>query len=417
MLGWTDLNTTIIDRENGEIKFLIYSPSAITVNNQVSIIINSTNKGNILGDFTLRLIISKDEVTLFNSTCNFSLDVSEEKSCVFYYTPSQVGIYQLNAKLWNLTETHLWDSSSKNITVVSIIIPPPGPPKGPTAPYEPSLSTVRSIEIIEYPSEINASTKEIKLIPVRVKNTGNVLLDNVTLIVGGIPFSTKISPDNIELSSNFTQTFLLRIEIPEVTNFTEYSMFVKAVGDSVSDTKFIKLRITLVTEKERIKSEIDDLRNLIERIWEEALDLGLKGYNVTEVFDILNQAKENLRIAEDYFEKEDYDNSEKYLEIVRKNLEESVIKISQLILKVVIMPAFTFEHTMIFVLLVGIIGGLIVFIIVQRKKLEKIQETVWLALKEKWKKPETSRLYPSLELHQKIRRFWKKQEKKEESTK
>jgi len=35
-------------------------------------------------------------------------------------------------------------------------------------------------------------------------------------------------------------------------------------------------------------------------------------------------------------------------------------------------------------------------------------------MKEKWKRPEYKKLYPSFGLRQKIRRFWKKEEKKEE---
>ncbi len=414
MLGWTGMNTTISSSENGEIIFLRYSPEAIKVGDQVSIIVNSTNKGNVLGDFRLRLIISKDEETIFNSTCDFSLDVFQEETCIFYYTPNQAGTHQLQAKLLNQTETDLWDTKLKNMTVASKIIPPPSEPT--PGPSRPAITPkVKSIEIIDYPKEINTTINEIKLIPVKVKNTGNVLLDNVTLIVGGIPFSTRISPDNIELPSNSTQIFLIRIEIPQVTNFTEYNMSVKAIGDSVSDTKFIKLRITSVTIQERIKSEIEDLRNLIEKIWEETIDLGMKGYNVTEVFDILNQAKENLRIAEDYFDEEDYDNSEEYLEIVRTKLEEAVVKISQLIVKTVIMPAFTFQQKMIVTLLVGVILGLIVVIIIQRKKFARMQETIWSMLKAKWKKP-YAQLYPSIGWRQKIRRFLKKEEK-EESTK
>ena len=410
MLGWTEMNATISSGMDGEILFLRYQPDPITVGDQASIIVNSTNTGNILGDFKVRLVISKDNETFFNSTCNFSLDVSEEETCIFYYTPNQAVTYQLQAELWDQNEIQLFDTSSKNMTVASKIIPPPS--GGPSAPSRPVAPTVKSIEIIDYPSEINGTIGEIKLIPIKVKNTGNVLLNNVTLIIDGIPFFTKVSPDNIKLPSNSTQIFLIRITIPQEAKFTEYNMSVKAVGDSVSDTKFIKFRISAVTKQEMIKSEIEDLRNLIEKIWEETIDLGMKGYNVTDVFDILNQAKENLRIAEDYFEKEDYDNSEKYLENVRTKLEEAVVKISQLIVKIVIMPAFTFQQKMIVILLLGVVLGLIAIIILQRKKLEKTQQTVWSMLKDKWK-PKYAQLYPSLGLRQKIRRFWKKEEKEE----
>ena len=119
MLGWTPMNASISSKEYGEITILRYSPDLIKTGDQASIIVNSTNTGNTLGDFRVRLIISKDEITLFNSTCDFSLDVSEEETCIFYYTPSQTGTYQIEAKLWNQTETYLWDTKSKNMTVAS----------------------------------------------------------------------------------------------------------------------------------------------------------------------------------------------------------------------------------------------------------------------------------------------------------
>jgi len=414
MLGWTEMNASVPSRENGKIKFLRYYPDAIRVDDQVTITVNSTNIGNTLGDFRLRLILSKDGI-FFNSTCDFSLNVLEEDTCIFYYSPSQAGTYQLNAKLYNLTETKVWDSSSKNMTVASKIVsptPPSGPPSAPSRP--PVTPTVKSIEIIEYPPEINGTRGEMKMIPVKVKNTGNAALHDVKLIIKDLTFFTKISPDSLGLLSNTTQTFLVRLEIPKIADFKVYQFGVKAIGDNVSDTKTIKLRVMSRTLEDRIRSEIENLYQLIEINWKDLLELQTEGYNVTHIFETLDEARENLVIAEGYFEIGKYEDSERYLEYTRSKLEEVAIQISRVKSKRIILPAFTFEQGIIILILISVVIVLVVIIIIQRKKIFRAQEAVWAGLREKWKKPTNyTHLYPHYIIHRSIEKL----KKKEESTK
>jgi phosphopantetheine adenylyltransferase len=231
-------------------------------------------------------------------------------------------------------------------------------------------AVTKSLAIVDYPKEVNVTRREIKLISVSVKNTGNAKLNNLSVSLENTTFIIKTSPSSAEVQPNSTQLFLVRIEIPNDAEFADYYIVIKAIGDSVSDKKTMKLTVLPeikeeITElrKERIQRGINDVSILTENLWAEAFKAKTEGYNVTEVFEYLNESKQNIKTAEDYLGKNDFDNAEFYLEEARVNLEEAVDKLAE---KGVIETKIVYLNYM---LIVFIIVLSVLIIIISKKRL------------------------------------------------
>jgi len=261
--------------------------------------------------------------------------------------------------LWKISITPMYvmyGSTSMNFTVYSNVttaVSPPAAQGGPRAARE----VIKKIEIVEYPEDLNATRGEVKLFSVTVKNTGNVRLTNVSVRLENTNFVTKTSPQTTELAENSTQTFLVRLEIPDNANLTEYTLTLKTIGDGIIDSKTIKLKIVSLAVKERISIGLEEVSTLMDRIWLEALEAGAEGYNETEVYEKLNEAKRNLRISQEYLLKDDYEKAEFYLEEAKMNLEEAVTKLAESKKPLVLYG--TIEYKMILILILCIILAIV----------------------------------------------------------
>ncbi len=201
----------------------------------------------------------------------------------------------------------------------------------------PETDDILRIEIIKYPLEIKATQGDSKLFSVTVKNTGNITLKNIRLYIGGL-FPTKISPVEIEeMEPGSRKLYLVEINVSEDTEPGNYTLLLKAISDETSADKTTTLIVLKKADKpqekltnEELRRALDELKQMIDIVWDEAVRTGLKGKNVTKVFEILKETKESYALAEVYFGEKDYDRTWTQIGKTKKLLEEAVKELSRL---------------------------------------------------------------------------------------
>jgi len=359
-----DMNTTdvFITLEPTGAPVLDVSPNSISesvyIGNQVSKVLIISNTGDMVLS-GVNLYSDVDWIS-FSQDYISSIAAGDSKNVYAYIGPlSQAGEY---------TGTIYVNSSndgSENILVVFDVKTSGGgggPGGGGATGGVPVVKKEKSLEILNYPNEVNISRGEKKLLGIEVKNTGEVSL-NVSLNAKTY-FPTKVSPEFSEMLPDYTKVFLVRVDAPDNAELGSYNLLIKISGDEISIERVIKLRV--VPESTGIDEDIENLRNLISKVWGEAVDAGTKGYNVTEVFNILKRSKENLESAENLKAQGYYENTTNYLNQARDYLEEAALRLGKLKVKEV--PFFPLEYK---IVLVIVVVGAVLLIVLFRKKFKR----------------------------------------------
>lgn len=265
--------------------------------------------------------------------------------------------------------------------------PGPGPGPGPAPP-----PMIKEVKIVEYPQEINVTSGETKTFSVTVKNNGTVDL-NVSVSVSGLPFSNRISPEIALIQKGTNKSYIITLLISNQTASSEYNMLLKAFGDSVSDNKTIVLRITAETlnVETRLLSEINDLEIIINKVWNEIVDLGINGTDVKNAFATLNQSKTFLGNARNSISNKNYTEAENYIEAARAKLEETVNLVAQIktVPVTVVYPAIPNEILiLLFILLVSVVI-FVAYIVRFRRITRRLEDYISKRWEDRWGKRET----------------------------
>ncbi|MCD6477758.1 MAG: hypothetical protein J7K87_02020 [Candidatus Aenigmarchaeota archaeon] len=226
----------------------------------------------------------------------------------------------------------------------------------------PTVEIKKSLKIVNYPNEVNISKGEKKLIGIEIKNDGEVSL-NVSLNTK-TNFPTKVSPEFSEMLPGSTKVFLVRVNVPEDAELGNYDLLIRVSGDGISLERIINLRV--VSETGGLEEDIENLKSLIDKIWEETVEAGTKGYNVTEVFNILKKSKESLEKAEDLKTRGYYENVTYYLNQTRTYLEKAAMKLGEM--KIREIPVFPLKYK---IILIVVVIGAIVLVILFRKRFRR----------------------------------------------
>ncbi|MBU5688940.1 MAG: hypothetical protein KQA41_01805 [Candidatus Aenigmarchaeota archaeon] len=239
----------------------------------------------------------------------------------FIFSTQQPGMYWLNVKVtYDLVQQPI----KKNVTFMVIpAVPttiPPAPPGGPApgapaAPSGPAIpieveKEISKIAIIEYPTEIGIESGWARYPTIKVKNTGNTVLNNIRILITGIPKAWYvIDPENVSsLKPNEVAIFSFRITIPANEKTKEYPFKIIALSNETSDDKtgvlfvFSSREELLRYELEKVKKEYEDVLNKTKQAEKD-------GKDVSSVLLLLDEAKKNIDDAESMLERKDYDNA------------------------------------------------------------------------------------------------------------
>ncbi|MFH8080780.1 MAG: NEW3 domain-containing protein [Candidatus Aenigmatarchaeota archaeon] len=291
----------------------------------------------------------------------------------FIFSTQQPGMYWLNVKV---TYDLLQQPIKKNVTFMVVpaapTLPPTpsGPPGAPpaTAVTEkppPIEEKVSKISIIDYPTEIGIESGWARYPTIKVKNTGNVILSDIKILITGIPKTWYvIDPENVtNLKPNEVAIFSLRITIPYNERTKEYPFKIIALSNETSDEKtgilfvFSSREELLKYEIEKVKKEYDDVLNKTEQAKKD-------GKDVSPVLLLLNEAKKNIDDAQSLMERKDYDNALEKI-IAASNLinraREMFPKLSKA--KPMVLPGLPLSTFLMILIVLILMSAILVFMI------------------------------------------------------
>jgi hypothetical protein len=153
-------------------------------------------------------------------------------------------------------------------------------------------------------------------------------LNDVTVYIGGPISIENVIPeeiDNVEPGSR--RSFIIEVYIPPDLAIGEYDLVLKAIAEHASDERYMKF---IVLEKppelERdLKRQIDELDKLLDDIWGEAVETGLEGKDVMDVFRSLKDAKDSIDKADIYWMNREYDKTRAEIGNAKGYIEKGVI--------------------------------------------------------------------------------------------
>lgn len=195
----------------------------------------------------------------------------------------------------------------------------------------PPVVMKREIFIYRHPQEIHAFKGESKPVLVIVENIGDLVLNGVTVYIGGPDVIDKIVPGKIDdVEPGSRRIFIIEIKIPSDMAAGEYDLVLKAIATHATDERHIRL---VVLEKpsepdKLLGRQMDELKELVGDIWIETAQRGLEGKNVSQVFKSLDSAKDSISKAKEYWRNKEYDKTRDAIKDVKRHIEEAIIKLA-----------------------------------------------------------------------------------------
>jgi uncharacterized membrane protein len=204
-------------------------------------------------------------------------------------------------------------------------VTPPTPTPTPTP--TPDVTVAKNITIIEYPSDIGIVRGWEDIRHVKVKNTGDASIDNVSLAITGIPspwYTVKPSISRT-LPPNNTTVFVITFNIPVNAMTGEYPIALVVSDGVIGDERAAKLTI-FKSQRELVESELNKVKEKYAEVVAETDMAARYGKDVTEVRNILKEAKVHIDRAEAEFNAESYTEAMSHIntanELIRRAEEE-----------------------------------------------------------------------------------------------
>jgi hypothetical protein len=197
------------------------------------------------------------------------------------------------------------------------------PPAGPVG--------LPNISITAYPTEVNVERgqyrEEWNHVTVTLKNSGTVILHNITLNITGVSTDwMTLSPRLIEnLTSDDSVIFDVWFNVPGSAQARAYDLLIKAQSEEATDFKTSKLRVFEST-KTLYQYEIDKLYEKLAELEAQAASLTAQGYDVSATDTLFDQARSRLQAAQNYVDNDQLDDA-KYPIVGARNLLEEVERI------------------------------------------------------------------------------------------
>ncbi len=154
---------------------------------------------------------------------------------------------------------------------------------------------------------------------VYVENVGDVDLNNLTLEASGIFYSETHPRSYYSLKQGEKRIFLVKVL---ATNLTSGSLSLRINSKELETYYTIPYTVSLgAMDPSSLLSEIGSLRQLLEAIDKELFDMFSKGYAVSGAFSFVEAINNEINSAEDSFEKKEYYNTRKWLDMAIKDID------------------------------------------------------------------------------------------------
>jgi uncharacterized membrane protein len=352
--------------------------------------VNIENKGEVRQDVFIDYWVSSGNTTYY-SVLGQAILTPELSNQTFtrnaYIYPSQpLGTYAINLRVsYDVLQQPIVTSTT--FMVISSTTPPSPPPSNQTpaviyisgaAPTGGTITTTTPTEkisagmlITTYNSNISLARNFTKIESVIVKNTGIVDLNNVSLLILGIPIDWfKIKPERYPtLSQGNSTVFLIEYNIPRNAKVDDYRANLLATSGVVSDQKTITIKIYQSLE-ELLKADIKNYKEKLQDLYIDIKIAEKEGKDVSTALDLFNEAKSRIDNAE-----QDLDNNKTEDALDKlSNVPKLITRAKDLLDSLEKPQEEGISIWIILIVFVGIILTVILIVVIwKRKKITKIR--------------------------------------------
>jgi uncharacterized membrane protein len=350
------------------------------------------NKGEVSQDVTLEYWVTDGVQTWYYGSEAILTPAFRNVSVLrsaYIFTTQPVGRYQLIGRVtYDLIKPPIDVNASFEVVARPAIIPSPTTPAdagGSATPEVPGYlptptptplpyQDYSKMEIISYPDEVTIMAGEIKYPKIQVKNTGLVLLHNVSIAIAGIPLSwLEILPSRVNaLAPGDIATFVIKITVPASERTTVRK--VRAIALSSERKEEVRFDVAIFESKlALIEHQIQRLKEKALLIAKDAKAAETAGKNVASVWATIEQAQKSIDESEQHLRDEELDDAQSSSLIADTLLDKAK---AQLIAAPFYPPSYTQLPNWITLALgfVGIGMGFIVFWFVRKRKKKEPQQ-------------------------------------------
>lgn len=298
---------------------------------------------------------------------NLSLGERREVSTSWYASPSP-GLYTMYVRA-------VYDNDTSNVIASNFsILPPPYVP--PTERPRPPITRRIANISVSYPPRLNLTQDAEYIVLIKVKNTGNVKIHNITLELESSYIDAEvIYPDILsvlEVGSSVIFTTKLKVSVDlEPGNYTiDWFVF----SDDVNRTGEIIGEVRVLDIREKAKELLAYYKVLLERLDDEINEAETEGKNVTLARNLLNDANREFDVTYELFRLGLYAQSIEQLKLVMEIIVEVVraLVLAETIKKPFVLPALPVIPCLIWVIIVIIVNSVVVLSMVKKLHLVKI---------------------------------------------
>lgn len=225
----------------------------------------------------------------------------------YIFTNQPLGKYYLNVKVNYST---IMPAAKANVSFYVIEKPTVAPtptPKRERVPA-PEIELKPGMEIVEWPEEVTVEAGWGRNPVIKIKNTGDVILTGIKLIIVGIPsFWYEVQQENITLEPGKTAIFNIKLNIPASADAGEYlSSFLVFSDQNVRDEEYFKI-LVFRSREELIEYEIKKLETEFNEFKRDVREAKILGRDVKDIEKIIEEIEEQIVDAKEKLREKDYD--------------------------------------------------------------------------------------------------------------
>ena len=228
----------------------------------------------------------------------------------------------------------------------------------PSVPIPHVTERIYGLEIINYPDEVEIEKGWIGYVRIEINNTGNTELHDVGISIEEINSSWVEIPESIDvLIAGKIANFTLKFSVPKDAKSGNYEGYFVVKSDKAMDKKQFILRI-FSSEYELVYYKIQTLKSRLKRLDDRMIQKEKEGNDVTTVKSILDNARTEIAVAEEYLDSKMYDKAKYKVRDVSNLLDRAEIELELVKPKKIPyfeFPSYTFKIIMVILVFILIL--------------------------------------------------------------
>jgi len=374
--GSTEMNMTVIPIEHVYDIVIVCEQDVVDVGQSISANITITNNGGYEGDITIEWWIEDASGTNYTSSSTV-VNISYGESWIStksLLVPSTVsaGIYYYKVRVIAETyENTAYDTFEVQVPTATTIAAGPGAGVG--MPEE--VEKIANIEVVykKYPIVVAGIPKEYEIM---VKNTGDLVLHNLSLYLQGLELSWySMEPNRVDLEINESVIFKIDFTVPASAEIKKYPVNIVIRSEELEKSIYLTLEVIEILGKTEFEELREQLEEEIREIEEELEELQERGIPIDPLYRLLYKAKEKIGLARS--------------EMEVGNLPEASILINEAkfiidVIKETIISIRPYQIRPLWMILLIIIILIIAIMVIRKIKSEEMKDR-WSNLYDKWK--------------------------------